>query len=118
MSQHLARWPVNETGLVMTNRCGRMVRRSSFGTCWQAAVAAAGLPPGTRFHDLRHFYASTLIAANLYPKGVQARMRHATLAETMDTYGNLFEGHEEQGRGALDRAFATDVPTVRPQTGS
>lgn len=118
VSEHLARWPVNGTGLVMTNRCGRMVQRSSFGDCWRKAVADAGLPPGTRFHDLRHFYASTLIAAGLHPKVIQARLRHATLAETMDTYGHLFEGHEEQGRGALDRAFASDVPTMRPQSGS
>ncbi len=25
-------------------------------------------PAGTRFHDLRHFYASTLIASTLNPK--------------------------------------------------
>ncbi len=118
VSAHLARWPVNDTGLVMTNRCGRMARRSSFGTCWQEAVDKAGLPKGTRFHDLRHFFASTLIAAGLYPKVVQARLRHATLAETMDRYGHLFPDHEAQGRGALDRAFAVGVPQECPAAGS
>jgi integrase len=59
-----------------------------------------------------------LIADGLYPKVVQARMRHATLAETMDTYGHLFPDHEALGRGALDRAFGTDVPRECPQTGS
>lgn len=111
---HLARWPVNSTGLVMTNRAGAMVRRSSFGHCWREAVAATGMPAGTRFHDLRHFYASTLIAAGLYPKVVQARLRHATLSETMDTYGHLFPDAEEHGRGALDAAFS-DVPRMRPE---
>jgi integrase len=35
---------------------------------------------------LRHFYASTLIAANLNPKVIQARLGHAAITETMDTY--------------------------------
>ena len=35
------------------------------------------LAKGTRFHDLRHFYASTLIAANLNPKVIQARKTSA-----------------------------------------
>jgi integrase len=39
------------------------------------------MPKGTRFHDLRHFYASTLIAANLNPKVIQARLGHATIAD-------------------------------------
>jgi site-specific recombinase XerD len=38
------------------------VRRSALWWCWQQALEAAWLPEGTRFHALRHFYASTLIA--------------------------------------------------------
>jgi integrase len=44
-------------------------------------------------HDLRHFYASTLIAANLHPKVIQARLGHASITETMDAYGNSRELH-------------------------
>lgn len=118
LGEHVKRYPVGKNGLVMTNRSGRMLQRGSFGWCWRNAVEDAGLPKGTRFHDLRHFYASTLIAAGLHPKVIQARLRHATLAETMDTYGHLFPDHEELGRGALDRAFAADVPQQCPQFGS
>jgi integrase len=52
--------------------------------------------------DNRHFYASTLIAANLNPKVIQARLGHATITETMDTYGHLFPDAEDLGRGAID----------------
>lgn len=39
------------------------------GQCGETCAGPAHcLPKGTRFHDLRHFYASTLIAANLNPK--------------------------------------------------
>jgi integrase len=112
---HLGDWPPGDDQLVVTNRSGRPVQRSTFGTCWRDAVKKAGLPVGTRYHDLRHFYASTLIAAGVYPKVIQARMGHATLAETMDTYGHLFPEADDAGRGALDDAFGrTDVPPVCP----
>jgi integrase len=47
-----------------------------------------------------------LIAANLNPKVIQARLGHATLAETMDTYGHLFPDAEDLGRTAVDLALA------------
>jgi integrase len=65
-------------------------------------VKAVGLPKGTRFHDLRHFYASGLIKANLNPKVIQTRLGHATISETMDTYGHLFPEDEDLGRGAIE----------------
>jgi integrase len=68
------------------------------------------VPEGTHFHDLRHFYALALIAANLNPKVIQARMGHATMAETMDTYGHLFPDSEDLGRGAVDDALGTAAP--------
>jgi integrase len=64
------------------------------------------LPARTRFHDLRHFYASGLITANLNPKVIQTRLGHATIAETMDTYGHLFPDAEDLGRTAVDQALA------------
>lgn len=78
-----------------------------YGQCGEACADPAHcLPKGTRFHDLRHFYASTLIAANLNPKVIQARLGHATITETMDTYGHLFPDAEDLGRGAIDAVFA------------
>ncbi len=92
--------------LLLTSRVGAPVRGNAFGQCWREAVLAAGLPsPGTRFHDLRHYFASALIADGQHPKIIQSRLGHATIAETMDTYGHLFPDAEDSGRGALDRAL-------------
>jgi integrase len=44
-------------------------------------------------------------AANLNPKVIQARLGHATIIETMDTYGHLFPDAEDLGRGAIDAIF-------------
>lgn len=108
ITAHMQRFAPGPDQLLITNRCRRSVDRSSFGHCWREAVTAAKLPKGTRFHDLRHFYASTLIAADLHPRAIQARLGHATITETMDTYGHLFPESEDLGRGTLDAAFRHD----------
>ena len=40
------------------------------------------------------------------PKVIQARLGHATITETMDTYGHLFPDAEDLGRGAIDAILA------------
>ncbi|MEV1175818.1 site-specific integrase [Nonomuraea sp. NPDC049784] len=102
VEEHQRGYRVGPGGILITNRCGRIAQRKSFNDCWRQAVEAAGLPKGTRFHDLRHFYASGLIKANLNPKVIQTRLGHATIAETMDTYGHLFPDQDDLGRGAID----------------
>jgi integrase len=106
ITAHLQRYGGGPGQAIMSNAAGRLVARNAFGDIWRAAVTAAGLPAGTRYHALRHFYASALIAANLNPKVIQSRLGHATIAETMDTYGHLFPDSEELGRGAVESALA------------
>jgi integrase len=48
-----------------------------------ATVARAKLPKGTRFQNLRHFYASLLIRHGESVKTVQARLGHASAVETL-----------------------------------
>ena len=49
-----------------------------------------------RFHDLRHFHASHLIADGTNPKEVMVEMGHATISVTMDTYGSLFRDDDAE----------------------
>ena len=87
-SQHTSRrFPEqNHPGLVFVNDSGEPLRRSWFSAyVWRPAVKAAALPEGTRFHDLRHFYASLLIRQGESVMVVQSRLGHATAAETLDT---------------------------------
>ncbi len=110
ITAHLAAFGQGPGGVIMQSEHGKIAPASTFTDAWRTAVAAAGLPKGTRFHDLRHFYASTLIAANLNPKVIQARLGHATISETMDTYGHLFPESEDLGRGAVDKALSGARP--------
>lgn len=40
-------------------------------------------------HNLRHTYASLLIAQGEHPKYIQSQMGHSSITVTMDTYGHL-----------------------------
>jgi integrase len=62
ITAHLQRYGSGPGQVIMSNVAGRLVQRNAFGDIWRAAVKAAGLPQGTRYHALRHFYASALIA--------------------------------------------------------
>ncbi len=78
----------------------------------QARAGVPGLPDGFRFHDLRHYYASLLIAAGLDVKVVQARMRHGSAKTTLDTYGHLWPDSDDSTRAAINRVIAarSEVP--------
>ena len=60
------------------------------------------LPAGFRFHDLRHYFASLLIASGADVKTVQARLRHASAKTTLDTYGHIWPDRDESTRAAVD----------------
>lgn len=73
------------------------------------------LPEGFRFHDLRHYFASLLIAAGLDVKVVQTRLRHASAMTTLNTYGHMFPDKDESARAAIAVAFASRADCVRTQ---
>ncbi|MFF1413376.1 tyrosine recombinase XerC [Streptomyces sp. NPDC058289] len=68
-----------------------------------------GLPEGFRFHDLRHFYASLLIASGADVKVVQHRLRHSSAKTTLDTYGHLWPDSDETTRTALERFMSRKI---------
>jgi integrase len=45
--------------------------------------------PDIRFHDLRYFHASALLAAGVNPKVVQERVGHSTTALTLNVYSHV-----------------------------
>ncbi len=67
------------------------------------SASVEGFAEGFRFHDLRHYFASLLIAAGLDVKVVQARLRHASATTTLNTYGHLWPDSDESARAAVAR---------------
>jgi integrase len=102
VAAHLARYSTGAAGLVFTNTEGRPVRRSTAGTMWHRAARQTEIPTWATFHDLRHFYASMLIARGCSVKAVQSRLGHQSAMETLDTYGHLWPDNDDETRDVVD----------------
>lgn len=116
MAAHLAAFPPGENGLVFTFDDGQPITRQAFGRAWRPAAAAAGLGTGTGMHALRHYYASLLIRYGESVKTVQARLGHASAAETLDTYSHLWPDSDDRTREAIDSAAQSAETTLSQQT--
>jgi len=94
--------------LIFTNQHGNPVGQSFRHNIWQPALARAGLIEMTRrsgrvpsygkgptFHDLRHTAVALAIQAGAHPKAIQARLGHASIGVTMNTYGHLIDDGSE-----------------------
>jgi len=53
-------------------------------------------------HDLRHFYASALIAAGESVTTVQAALGHSSAVETLEVYAGLWPDRDPALRAAID----------------
>ena len=62
----------------------------------------AGLEP-VGLHEARHTYASLMIAAGVNAKALATFMGHASITVTLDRYGHLMPGSEDEAAGMLDR---------------
>lgn len=79
---------------------------------FREATIAAGVK-GTRFHDLRHTYASLLLQEGANLSTVQELLGHSTIAITKDLYGHLERSHLDQAVGLLEdlaKRRSTSVP--------
>ena len=63
-----------------------------------------------RFHDLRHSHASQLLKAGVHVKIVSERLGHASVAFTMDTYGHVLPGLQQEAASKIDEALRTADP--------
>lgn len=62
-----------------------------------------------RFHDLRHSYASLMLAAGIHPKIVSEALGHSTVAITLDIYSCVTPGLQEAAAKQLDSVLPVGV---------
>ncbi|MDQ0943326.1 site-specific integrase [Streptomyces sp. V1I1] len=82
---------------------------------WKPAVEAAmkkGLPKRPRIHDLRHTHVSWLIAARIPLPAIQIRLGHESIQTTVDRYGHLVQGLDDDIASAVEAVMG--VPAPRP----
>jgi site-specific recombinase XerD len=106
--EHVRRYGLGRDGLVFTNERGLPIRRSRFADIWASAARPLGIPVGDGYHQLRHYYASLLIAGGAPITVVQAMLGHASVATTQ-IYAHLFPDANDQARSAIDRVLGARV---------
>jgi integrase len=91
---------------VLSDPIGRQLGPWALERAFREAKAQVnGLPEGLRFHDLRHYFASLLIASGCDVKIVQARLRHASPMTTLNTYSHLWPDSDETTNTAVSAAI-------------
>ena len=79
--------------------------QNTVGYWWRKARMAAGCD-AVKLHDLRHFYASGLIAAGYDVVTVQRALGHASATVTLNTYAHLWPTAEHRTRTAAASMLA------------
>ncbi len=126
LAAHLSQYPAGPDGLIFTTATGLPVHPIRFGEAWTDAEIRlwSGIPGrishdrrqafneahpdghGHRFHELRHFYVSVLVADGASIRVIQARIGHAPGSpETLKTYAHLWPEDEDRTRAAIDAAL-------------
>jgi integrase len=117
LSAQIARYGRHET--LLTGHDGRQLSPWAVERAMRTArKKVQGLPAGFRYHDLRHYLASLLIASGADVKTVQARLRHASAKTTLDTYGHIWPGRDESTRAAVDAVITAQAEQRRNSTPS
>jgi integrase len=91
-------------------KSGAAHNRSAFNTkVWVPARRAAGIPEGeddaAGMHQLRHHYASALLAGGVDIKRVQEYLGHHSAAFTLDVYGHLMPNDEDRALRLVEAAL-------------
>ncbi len=106
LAEHMRSFPPGADGSLFTTPRGVMWRPDYYATrIFAGGVKVAGLPAGTTSHDLRHHYASVLIAAGESVIAVAERLGHENASLVLSTYGHLMPDSEERTRKAVDGAW-------------
>jgi integrase len=111
LAAHLAAYP--SASYVFTTSDGAPVPYRAWRAAWDKACKQAGVSLGT--HDLRHFFASALIAGGASVKQVQTALGHNSAAMTLDVYSHLWPGDDDRTRTVIDAALRRGAET---ETGS
>jgi integrase len=92
-------------GLVFARGDGTPFSPATISQRAERTWSKAGLR-GVTLHECRHTFATLMIAAGVNPKALQTFMGHSSITVTLDRYGHLFPGSEEQAAVLLDAYLA------------
>jgi integrase len=94
-------------GEVFKTREGQPMKHRRVNRALEETLKRGGIPH-VRFHDLRHTFASLLIAQREPITYIAEQMGHTKASTTLDIYGKLFEGDKamKEARMRMEENFA------------
>lgn len=96
----------SRSGLLFHTSTGRPLWHEDYSVrVFKAAAERAKLPTGTSTHDLRHHFASVLLAAGESVVAVAEHLGHDDATLVLTTYGHLMPDSEDRTRKAVDAAW-------------
>jgi integrase len=104
LAWHIREYPPTDNGRIFSTEGGKHIESSTLFPAWDTARRRAGLPD-VHFHDLRHTSVAFAIQQGAHPKEIQARLGHSTIAMTLDLYGHLFPGMDDELADRMDEAY-------------
>ena len=107
------------TAALLFSKQGGPLHHSTFNTmAWTPARNAAGMPIGG-LHQLRHYYASVLLAGGVDLKALSEYLGHHDPAITLRIYAHLMPSAEGRALRAIEAAFAeADGPSTAQEGGN
>lgn len=100
----------NHQGMIFTTQVGTPMRYDNFRfRYWDALTQMAGLPH-LHFHSLRHFTATTLLAAGIPSKAVSELLGHSTTRTTIEVYQSVVPETRQQIIGIIEKLTKKEAP--------
>jgi integrase len=78
----------------------------------RGAWSGAELEP-IGLHECRHTYAAFMIAAGINAKALSTYMGHSSITVTLDRYGHLMPGNEDEAAAMLDDYLIREAASTR-----
>lgn len=116
LSAHVERGVFGDEGWLFIGQSDNPPHQNTVGHWWRSTIKRAGVRH-FRLHDLRHHYASGLIAAGCDVVTVQRALGHLSATVTLDTYSHLWPSAEDRTRsaagGLVQSVFADSADSRR-----
>jgi integrase len=112
LAEHRLRSQGTAEDLVFRGRGGKPLAPDALIERSRKLWRDAGLVP-IGLHECRHTYASFLIAAGVNAKALSSYMGHSTITMTLDRYGHLMPGNEDEAAAMLERYLENSSSRLR-----
>lgn len=104
----------HEMGLVFPTKSGTPIQGCNIRRSFRNLIKASNLPK-IRFHDLRHIAASLMLNHGVPVLAVSQRLGHAKPSITLDVYGHLLPGKQEEVAKLMDEILTPIQVEIAPK---